>query len=229
MNLNKMLLIVSLALCLAAGCTETQRGGAESAAPTTVAPFPADYKGTPWEGQAQVIPGKVYAAFYDVGGNGVAYQNQDTKNHGSGELNNGAEPKNHFRQNEGISISYTKAAFDHWPNGTILPLDLYYVGWTVGGESLNYTVDVKEAGLYRINLMASSHNQNAEIGFSVNGVDQTGPIILVSTTDWHIWGMFEDVAQVRLAKGRNLLTFRFIKEGNMNVHSMEFVPVGGGK
>ena len=192
-------------------------------------PFPADYKGKPWEGKAQVIPGKVFAAYYDVGGNGVAYQNQDTKNHGSGELNRGPEEKNNFRKDEGISISYTKAAFDHWPNGGVLPVDLYYVGWTSTGESINYTVDVKEAGTYQINLQASSNNQDAQISFSVNGQDQTGPIILVSTGNWHTWGMFNDVAEVRLNKGRNLITFKFIKEGNMNVYAMEFVPVEAAK
>jgi hypothetical protein len=229
MNLSRMLLVGCMALCLAAalasGCVPNDRVLIVDAKVPAVAPFPADYKGTPWEGQAQVIPGKVLAAFYDVGGNNVAYRNQDTKNHGSGELNNGPEPKNHFRQNEGISISYTKSAFDKWPNGTILPVDLYYVGWTSEGETINYTVDVKEAGEYQINLQASSNNQNAQIGFSVNGADQTGPIILVSTGNWHTWGMFNDVARVRFNKGRNLLTFRFIKEGNMNVHAMEFVPV----
>ena len=158
----------------------------------------------------------------------MAYQNQDTKNHGSGELNRGPEEKNNFRKDEGVSISYTKAAFDHWPNGGVLPVDLYYVGWTSTGESINYTVNVKAAGLYQINLQASSNNQDAQISFSVNGQDQTGPIILVSTGNWHTWGMFNDVAEVRLNKGRNLITFKFIKEGNMNVHAMEFVPVGAG-
>jgi hypothetical protein len=213
-------------LALAAGCEENLRTGSSvTAAAPTLAPFPADYKGTPWEGKAQVIPGQVLAAYYDVGGNGVAYQNQDTKNHGSGELNQGPEPKNHFRQQEGISISYTKAAFDKWPDGDLLPLDLYYVGWTVAGESLNYTVDVKAAGLYQINLMASSNNEDARISFLVNGVDQTGPIPLVSTHNWHTWGLFKDVARVRLNPGRQLLTFKILKEGNMNIHFMEFVPV----
>jgi hypothetical protein len=216
---------------VAAGCGQNEIGTpqATSTALPPPPPLPADYKGTPWKGEAQVVPGKVLAAFYDVGGEGVAFHDGDKVNSGSGGLNQGPEEKNNFRKNEPVDISYTKAAFDHWPNGVLLPLDLYYVGWTGDGEWVNYTVDVKAAGTYLINLMASSHDQNAQISFSVNGVDQTGPITLVSTTDWHIWGMFNDIGQIRLNKGRQLITLKFVKQGNMNVHYFELVPVGGTK
>jgi hypothetical protein len=225
-------LVVALAATLAAGlglaaagCGQAQLGEPEVAMPAPPA-FPADYKGTPWQGTAQAIPGKVLAAFYDVGGEGVAFHDGDNVNSGSGGLNKGPEEKNNFRKDEPVDISYTKAAFDKWNYGSLLPVDLYYVGWTSDGEWLNFTVDVKTAGVYQINLMASSHNEKAQISFSVNGVDQTGPVTLVSTTDWHTWGMYKDIARVRLNKGRQRLTLKFVKEGNMNVHAMEFVPVG---
>ena len=62
------------------------------------AALPAGYRGKPWMGKVPAIPGKVMGAFYDVGGEGVAYHNLDTKNHGSGELNVGPEEKNNFRR-----------------------------------------------------------------------------------------------------------------------------------
>ena len=51
-----------------------------------------EYKGKPFQdsvyhGGPQKIPGRVQCAYYDFGGEGVAYHNTDTKNHGSGELN----------------------------------------------------------------------------------------------------------------------------------------------
>jgi len=187
--------------------------------------LPPDYKGKPWKGEMQVIPGKITAAFYDVGGEGVAYHDIDAVNHGSGELNRGPEEKKNFRKDEGVDISYTKAAFDKFADGMVLDVDRYYVGWTAPGEWLNYTVDVKEAGTYRINMLASSNNKGAEIRFVINGTDKTGPIVVESTGHWHTWKDYQNIAQVELEKGPQLLTLKFVKEGNMNVQYLEFVPI----
>jgi hypothetical protein len=56
------------------------------------AEFPASYRGTPYHDDrhtsgSQKIPGKVQCVFYDLGGEGVAYHDQDAKNNGSGALN----------------------------------------------------------------------------------------------------------------------------------------------
>ena len=49
------------------------------------------YRGKPfhdsvYDGGAQKIPGRVQCAYYDLGGEGVAYHDTDAKNHGSGAL-----------------------------------------------------------------------------------------------------------------------------------------------
>src|SRR5437660_166050 len=78
---------------------------------------PPDYKGMPFHDSvysagAQTIPGKVECAFYDLGGEGVAYHDTDAINNGSGELN---QQTNHqrphatsyfwnFRKDEGVDI-----------------------------------------------------------------------------------------------------------------------------
>ena len=54
--------------------------------------FPADYKGQPfsdavYKGGPQVIPGRIECAYFDLGGEGIAYHDVDAINHGSGELN----------------------------------------------------------------------------------------------------------------------------------------------
>ena len=72
------------------------------------------YQGTPYQdsryhGGAQPIPGKVQCAFYDLGGEGVAYHDSDAKNSGSGGLNPAdGTYLNEFRINESVDISYTK-------------------------------------------------------------------------------------------------------------------------
>ncbi len=50
------------------------------------------YQGKPYHdsrysGEAQPIPGKVQCAYYDLGGEGIAYHDTDAKNNGSGALN----------------------------------------------------------------------------------------------------------------------------------------------
>src|SRR5215475_3819537 len=76
--------------------------------------FPALYKGTPYSddrfhGGPQKIPGKVYCAYYDRGGEGIAYHDSDAKNNGSGVLNPAdGSYLNEFRMSEAVDISYTK-------------------------------------------------------------------------------------------------------------------------
>ena len=55
------------------------------------AALPSDYKGKPFQDEVHAtgplpIPGRVECAYYDLGGEGVAYHDTDTTNHGSGEL-----------------------------------------------------------------------------------------------------------------------------------------------
>ena len=52
----------------------------------------SQYQGKPfhdsvYKGGPQLIPGKVYCAYYDSGGEGIAYHDTDAKNNGSGGLN----------------------------------------------------------------------------------------------------------------------------------------------
>src|SRR5580765_682356 len=85
------------------------------------AALPPDYKGKPFQDEvytrgAQPIPGRVQCAYFDLGGEGVAYHDRDAINYGSGELNQKPEHQRphaaayfwQFRQNEGVDISYTK-------------------------------------------------------------------------------------------------------------------------
>ena len=85
-----------------------------------VADFPKDYKGTPfadakYKAGAQKIPGTLMCAYYDLGGEGVAYHDSDAKNNGSGGLNPlDGKYLNEFRAKEGVDTSYTKDFADYW-------------------------------------------------------------------------------------------------------------------
>ena len=182
------------------------------------AAFVPDFKGKPWNGQMQSIPGKITAAFYDEGGEGVAFHNPATKNNGRegiGLARNG-------RYEVGLSI--TRPGLDKLTDGTAMLFDKYYIGWIVPGEWLKYSVDVKTAGIYQVNLLATSAMNAAEISLTVNDVDKTGSIIIETSGHVHTWRLYSNIAEFRLEKGPQVLQLKFIKEGFMNVQYLEFIP-----
>jgi hypothetical protein len=206
--------------------------------------FLATYKGTPYhdsrvQGGAQSIPGKVFCAYYDLGGEGVAYHDTDAVNHGSGELNPADGNYLHeFRMKEGFDTSYTKFKLDPQiddnPYDKVVPAaDMLYVGWTVPGEWFNITVQVAEAGEYSADLLYTS-NRGGTISLDVNGQAATGPLTIVSTFDaaepiawrqWHHWNLAPGIAKVKLAKGKNVLTVHIVTEGQMNLATFDFKKV----
>jgi len=198
------------------------------------AALPPDYQGKPFEDSvykagAQVIPGRVECAYYDRGGEGVAYHDTDPINHGSGELN---QQPNHqrphatayfwnFRSNEGVDISYTKdfADFNHtnlFSPGT----NQLYIGWTANDEWCNYTVNVKKAGNYRI--IALYGNAANTIKFSINHKAAGECKLPVATGSMHKWNKAE-IGTIRFEEaGPQLLTFHY-NAGN-NFAYFEFEP-----
>jgi len=206
--------------------------------------FLSGYKGTPFHdakytGGPQKVPGTVLCAYYDLGGEGLAYHDSDAKNNGSGALNpaNGSY-LNEFRMNEGVDTSYTKFGLDpkiddNPFNKIVPPAGLLYVGWTVPGEWFNVTVDVTAAGDYSIDLLYTS-NRGGTISIDANGEPATGPLTITSTYDaaepvawrqWHHWSVAHDLARIHLERGRNVLTLHTVSEGQMNYATLTFRPV----
>jgi hypothetical protein len=206
--------------------------------------FLRHYKGTPYhdaryQGGAQLIPGIVHCAYYDLGGEGVAYHDSGTKNHGSGELNPADGSYLHqFRMNEGISTSFTKfnlnPQIDDNPYEQVKPpADLLYVGWTEPGEWFNITVDVAQAGEYTADLLYTS-NRGGTISFDVNGEPATKPLNIVSTYNgadplawrqWHHWNIAPAIAKVKLPAGKSVLTVHILTEGQMNLATFDLKKV----
>jgi hypothetical protein len=180
------------------------------------------YAGKPYKGTPIAIPGRLECAYYDKGGEGVAYHDQDKVNHGSGELNKGPGELDNFRIDESVDTTYTKDAFDKFVDGTKPPINQMYVGWTNPGEWIKYTVEVAETGTYNVKFLCSSNNHNAAISFSVDDVDVTGPITIPTTGHWHIWQSIEKLTELKLTKGRHVITLHVVREGQMNFWYFDF-------
>ena len=204
--------------------------------------FECQYKGLPYhdsryQGGPQKIPGRVLCAYYDLGGEGVAYHDTDPQNHGTGELNPAdGTYLNEFRIYEGVDTSYTK--FNRKPDPiddnafdkVVPPPDLLYVGWTEPGEWFNITVEVARTGTYAADFLYTS-NRGGTISLDVNGKEATGPLPILSTNDpsdpvawrqWHHWNLATQLFKVSLDKGKHVLTVHILTEGNMNLAYFDF-------
>jgi hypothetical protein len=190
------------------------------------ASLPSDYTGTPFHDSshtngAQTIPGRIECAWYDLGGEGVAYHDIDSVNHGSGELN--LKPAHHrphatpyvwaFRAGEGVDISYTKdfADFNH-TNYFAPGTNQLYIGWTADGEWCNYTIDVKKAGTYRITAVYG--NAANPVTFSINHKLASQCKIPKDTGSMHVWNKAPIGTIEFIQAGRQLLTFHYNKGNN---------------
>ncbi len=192
------------------------------------------FQDSAYQGGPQTIPGRVQCAYYDLGGESVAYHDADAVNQGSGKLNpaNG-DYLNEFRMHEGVDISYTKfkGQIDNSPYNLVTPPSgQLYVGWTQPGEWFNLTVNVKRAGRYAVDLLYTS-NRGGTISLDRNGEPLTSPISIVSTRNdedpvawrqWHHWNVVRDAAEVDLPKGISVLTVHILTQGNMNLAFFDF-------
>ncbi len=210
---------------------------------------PDDYKGKPFQDAThtagpRTIPGRLEAALYDLGGEGIAYHDVDQINHGSGELNHKPEHCEEgvavaicrFRENEGVDLSYVKKGADlNHPNMVVPEWQQLYIGWTEDGEWTNYTVEVRKAGTYRIAAMYSHTPQT--IQFWLNNkpaadcklpIDPAGQFPLQTYPDWIVWHIWNkaDCGEIHFPQaGRQLLTVRYGHGSNLAY--FDFEPADG--
>ena len=183
------------------------------------------YQGTPYQdekiaGGAQCIPGRMYCAYYDLGGEGVAYHDSDACNHGSGSLNPAdGSYLNQFRMEEGVDISYIKEK-DRTPGSSYLAdLGTLYTGWSAAGEWMNYTVAVQTTGTYQVDIVYATMD-GGQLTVQIDGAD-AGVVSLPPTNGYHNWGKVDNCARLALSAGEQVVTLRPHSQG-MNYAWLEF-------
>lgn len=201
------------------------------------------YQGSPfinsiYKNGAQIIPGRLLCAFYDLGGEGIAYHDLDTINSGSGKLNKAdGSYLNEFRINEAVDISYTKfrnPPIDNTIYNFVQPeKDQFYVGWTRPGEWIKYSIQVVEDGNYTLGIMFTS-NKEGKISFSINDKDVSGLITIPSTyvaadtvawRQWHHWNYLDKIATLHLKIGIQTFTIHTVERGDMNYNYINFTKL----
>lgn len=155
----------------------------------------------PYNGSPAAIPGTLEAGQYDVFegglGQGITYNDNTIKNEGD------------FRMAEYVDAS------DNFAEGKT-------VGWISNGEWLSYTVDVKQAGFYTLQMRYACGNTAGGGPFVLSSDGQNlGSTIGVSNTgNWNTWGT-KTVENIPLKSGKQVLKL-FFNNGELNIGKLTF-------
>ncbi|NDW10778.1 glycosyl hydrolase [Dysgonomonas sp. 520] len=157
------------------------------------------FNGTPWN----IPQDKIRAVEFDHGGLGISCHDNEPEVAGG----------DNYRKETGVETENTANG-----DGNI--------GWTNTGEWLEYTVDVKETGVYAMSSNFSSAGGGAFRIF-FDGVDMTGSVSVESTGSW---GDYKDIhiADIPLKAGKQIMRVMIDRTG-MNISSYKFTLLQGEK
>ena len=143
---------------------------------------------------------------FDLGGEGYAFHDADTGN--SGNLP--------YRADNGDAASGA-VDMENAANPNI--------GWTSDGEWLQYTVEVRTGGAYRVEVEQASPNSNGTFRIEVDGVDQTGVVAASNTGGWSAFGWDAVPTLLTLTGGTHKIKYYFV-HGAHNIRTLRFTFSG---
>jgi chitinase len=156
---------------------------------------------SPYGGTVRNLPGKIEAEHYDLGGQGVAYNDLTTGNAGAA-----------FRTDD-VDIEATT------DTGTG-----YNVGWIQAGEWLEYTVNVTTAGTYTLSARVAATAAGKTFHIEMDGVNVSGTLTVPNTTGWQIWQTVT-ATTTSLTTGQKIMRI-FADQGDFNVNYVDFASSG---
>jgi len=176
-------------------------------APAVQEPFGGfDEKGVAVAGDPAVIPGKIEAENYDVGGNRVAYYDKDSGNQGN----------NAYRK-EGVDlVGLGCSDTDRTKDCTG-----FVVGHTQAGEWVEYTVDVGKTAQYNVTARVSSGMAGAGFMLLIDDKAVTDTIKIAQGPDWATYSEIEFQTS-EVTEGKHVLKMLFTGDYG-NVDWLEFV------
>ena len=159
-------------------------------------------------GKPATLPGTLQTEYYDKGGEGAAYHDNDAQNQGDAN----------YRASEGVDIV-------NGNGGRAL-------GYTSTGEWVEYTIDVQEAGKYSFKATVSSGVNNS--GFSIN-LNKNGKITKLAdikvpqtgSNSWDTYRVVEGTLSQPLEAGEQILRI-VITGSNCNIDKIQFTNTATG-
>jgi hypothetical protein len=159
---------------------------------------------SPFKGEIS-LPGTLEAENFDKGGEGIAYHDSDAEDHGGTNYRSGADA--------GVDIVTGNGG--------------YALGWTAGGEWIEYSVNVTKAGKYTYEAIISNGTADKG-GFSISLVGNDGKLtkladVSVPSTESN-WDKYQpvkgDLLQ-SLEAGSQIFRIT-ITTGNCNIDRIKF-------
>ena len=150
------------------------------------------------------LPGTLEAEDFDTGADGIAYH--DSNNNKEGDASS-------YRSDGGIDIVKGNGGF--------------VIGYTNSGEWMEYTVQVKEAGIYEYDAWASSGTSNSSFSISLNNNGETKsltPSLVVPQTgnnDWSKYVALHGRLSIPLEEGKQIIRIN-ITGSSCNIDKIVF-------
>lgn len=117
----------------------------------------------PFHGVPASIPGRIEAEDFDIGYQGQAYLDTDSRNEGGA-----------YRPNDGVDLqASTVGGFN--------------VGWMRPGEWIEYTVEVAQAGRYAASALVASQSSGGSFELLFNGASVGAAYTVPVTGGWQNW------------------------------------------
>jgi hypothetical protein len=135
----------------------------------------------PFGGSPRLVPGRIEAEDYDLGGQGVGYADTTPGNEQGFDV---------YRTDD-VDIKASREGG-------------YSIGWLAAGEWLAYTIEVPRDGIYRMKVRVGSALPGRTFHIEANGRDVTGQVSVPQTADWDLYETVR-IDTVRLAAGRQVL------------------------
>lgn len=157
--------------------------------------IPTKGHGTPHGNNAWTIPGKIEAEDFDEGGQIIAYSDSDSSNNGG-----------QYRPTEFVDI-------ENCGEGG------FNVGWVSGGEWLEYTVNVAQAGTYVLEIrVASANASGSSVRVEFGTDDKTGKITVPNTGGWQSYQTVSK--EISLDAGQHIMRL-VMGDGAFNINYVD--------
>lgn len=158
----------------------------------------------PYRGIAQVIPGKIDVAFFDEGGEGVAFHDMEEANKTNGK---GPRADTPVEIEVGDSVA-----------------GIYNHGFFDGGEWIEFTVDVATTGSYTAEFILATNGKDPKVqlqnedGTPFGGASE---ILVISNGGWQIYSSYF-VENIWLEAGVKVMRYASVGLGGTNTRSITF-------
>jgi hypothetical protein len=164
----------------------------------------------------QKIPGTIHLSDYDLGKNNFAYYDIDAANYQLSTNQFQAWNSGWTYRNDGVDIEKNTDNINS--NG-------YHIGFTNKGEWINYTVQIEESGVYKLDARIAGENAGGQFHISLNQEAITTNQTTEATGGWSTFTT-HTINDIALEAGTQVITLNFVGDVSFNISSITFSKTG---